>query len=97
MTEPQTKLNIFRTFDKCPACDSTERIFANLYKKAEKEGNTLSGATPTSFSNVVTLVNPRSAPIIGSTVKGYQIVRDICDNCGLEYPFMIVNVLIPIK
>lgn len=85
------KLPTKRTFDKCPACGSTNRFFERLTKEAkeDKQGKEDWRLFYQMIDRVVVDNRLAKSLPLGSKVQSYIVFTDICDDCGCVYAMEI--------
>ncbi len=84
-TEPEK--NKVKTFEKCPACGSTNHFFADIVKRMKESGlakDTWSFCYDQRTGLVASEEMLKTLPV-GGQMPGYAFKTDICSDCGCIY------------
>lgn len=80
------------SINKCPKCGSNLRIMKLMYDYLTSMGKMKSGLTAYSSVDVQVFYNSTGMQLIGSKAVTLKICRDVCRQCGTEYPVRIERV-----
>ena len=83
----ETGKHSLKTFEKCPACGSEERLIEGIGKELKAKGLIDLNWNPCmqAIAGVVLKQEDWSALPIGVEVPGYVCETDVCIDCGLIY------------